>query len=125
MPTIATLSADVAELRAEVARLQTQLDGVRVIKQRRPQPEGEPCVLGNEPTDCGNASVYRYQRGCKGVGCLDKNSEYYAKNRDAKAAKNGTKVEAPKRAPAKKAAPVAKKAAPVKKPVPSKRVAKT
>lgn len=121
MPTVATLSAAVEELRAEVARLQEQLDGVRVIKQRRPQPEGEPCALGNAPDDCGNASVYRYQHGCKGVSCLDKNSEYYAKHRDAK---NGTAVATPKRKPAaKKAAPV-KKAAPTKKAAPSKRAVK-
>lgn len=113
MPTVAELSAQVAELREAVVVLTERLDAVRVIKQRRPQPVGEPCNLDNDPETCAKASVYHYQKGCKGQACLDKNSAYYAENRDAKAAA-AKKAAQSKKAPAKKAAPVAKKAAPTK-----------
>lgn len=36
--------------------------------------------------ECEDASIYRYQKGCKGTACVRINSEYYTKYRRQKAA---------------------------------------
>lgn len=79
---------DIESLRAQVADLR---DRVTKIEESRPGRKGTPVVVsekgvcGLDPScdsdTCERASVYRWQKGCRGNACAKKNSEYYSEYR--------------------------------------------
>lgn len=71
-------------------------------KQKRPGRKASPMLAPNQPgvcaldPECDSAlceqkSVFRYQQGCRGTACVDKNRSYYAEYRKSRreASSNG------------------------------------
>ena len=57
------------------------LEGKRPGRKPKPIVVSQEGVCGVDPKrdsdSCPDASVYRYQKGCRGLGCERKNSDYY------------------------------------------------
>ena len=86
----------VARLAALEERVQ-QLEDSRPGRKAQKLESTEVGVCGLEPgrddVSCEDASVYRYQQGCRGQACVRANSEYYAEyRRRKKEESNGTPV---------------------------------
>lgn len=77
------LRAQVANLAARVATLEKKRPGRKAL----PIVVSEEGVCGVDPeTDssvCPHASLYRRQKGCKGLRCVEISDEYYAARRKA------------------------------------------
>jgi len=82
-----SLEDRIAALEARVAHLETERSG------RKPLPivVSKDGVCGVDPdsdsSDCPYASLYRRQKGCKGIACKAKSSEYWTGYRKTAAAK--------------------------------------
>lgn len=107
-----------ATLESRVEILEGQMAEVLAKPAFRRSTEKGVCVLGNDPSSgCKDASLGRFQGGCRGDACSEKQREYYRNYRArTKADTNGTPVPPPrvkgvKRTAKKAAAPPA----PVKK----------
>ena len=72
-----TIEARVASLEDRVAALEGERPGRKAL----PIVVSERGVCGVDPesdsTTCPHASLYRRRKGCLGVGCTKKSSEYY------------------------------------------------
>jgi len=72
-----SLEARVASLEGRVAALEGERPGRKAL----PIVVSERGVCGVDPesdsTTCPHASLYRRRKGCLGVGCTQKSSEYY------------------------------------------------
>jgi hypothetical protein len=73
-----------SSMEARVTRLEeqvTHLLGGRPGRKPKPIVVSETGVCGIDPerdsTTCGDASLYRFQKGCKGTKCEAINTEYY------------------------------------------------
>lgn len=73
-----SLEERVAALEEQVAFLQKERPG----RKMKPNLTSQPGVCGVNPegdsTTCSDASIYRYQQGCRGVRCDQINRDYYA-----------------------------------------------
>jgi len=75
-------------LAARVARLEAK---VELLESERPGRKPKPIVVsvdgvcGIDPerdsATCPDATLYRYQHGCKGTRCKKKNTDYYRTRR--------------------------------------------
>jgi len=104
---IKKLQQDVGELRTRVQTLESERPG------RKPKPllaikQRDVCAIDpdSDSTKCPFASIYRYQSGCHGAMCRQKQHEAYERRKAARA--NGKAVSVRVKAPAKKAVPVKK-----------------
>lgn len=77
---LATLSLRISELEVRFAKSRPSGRKAKPVLQR------EPGVCGLDPScdsaTCDAANVYRYQQGCLGTACVEKNREYYAEYRE-------------------------------------------
>lgn len=77
---LAAISLRLSELEVRLAK-----NGTRGRKAK-PVLHREPGVCGLDPTcdsaTCEAANVYRYQQGCLGTACVERNREYYAEYRE-------------------------------------------
>ncbi len=92
----ATLDRIIERLDYIESRLAEIGDDVETIKSHKPGRKGKPIltsevgVCGLDPTcdssKCDDATIYRYQKGCRGTRCVEINRDYYsdyrAKNRN-------------------------------------------
>lgn len=79
------------DLRDEVDALNIRIEASRAHKRRAKVPlvsEVNVCGLHPEVDSavCPNANVYRFQQGCMGTSCVEKNRQYYADRRAKKRA---------------------------------------
>jgi hypothetical protein len=78
--------ARLASLEARVDRL----EGGRSGRKALPILVTEENVCGIDPdsdsTTCPHASIYRHQKGCRGVACVEKTSAYYKEYRSKEGA---------------------------------------
>jgi hypothetical protein len=85
-----TLEKRVTELEQQLAVLQKSRPG----RKTKPIIVSEAGVCGINPDIdsalCDDASIYRYQSGCRGIACAQRNRNYYADYRQ----KNKGDVEA-------------------------------
>ena len=76
------------EQTVEDLKSRTELLEQRNRAGRKPKPllstDAGTCGIDPESDDkaCPNASVYRYQQGCRGASCVDVNQTYYAQYRE-------------------------------------------
>ena len=123
MPRKSAAASD-GDLRREVAALRQEVDALKASRPgRKAKPmvalrEHDVCAIDPERDShtCPDASIFRYQMGCHGQACRQKQHESYVRRKARKVA--ATKKAAVKNAPAKKKAT---KAVPVK--APTKKVA--
>ena len=79
------------DLRDEVDALNIRIEAAKTGKRRTRVPlVSEVNVCGLHPeidsAVCPNANVYRFQQGCMGTACVEKNRQYYADRRARKRA---------------------------------------
>lgn len=85
------------------ARLDAVETEVELIKASRPGKKAKPLVkseigvCGLDPTrdsaQCEEATIYRYQKGCRGTRCVEINRQYYQEYREKqRATSNGAGV---------------------------------
>lgn len=84
MTDITVLEQRIEELESRL----TQLESRRPGRPAMPIQVSEEGVCGLNPecdsTECENASIYRFQKGCRGWACTRINREYYATYRAQK-----------------------------------------
>ena len=100
---------DITSLQEQVADLQEQVADLRErvlkIESSRPGRKGTPVIVsekgvcGLDPAcdseTCERASVYRWQKGCRGTACAEKNSAYYSDYRRKQRGTNVVEVDEP------------------------------
>lgn len=114
---IKKLQQDVGELRTRVETLESERPG------RKPKPllaikQRDVCAIDpdSDSTKCPFASIYRYQSGCHGAKCRQKQHEAYERRKTARA--NGKAVTVRVKPPSKQIAKkVTAKKAPTKRTV--------
>ena len=87
------------ELTDHIERLRTEADAINIRltaleakrgRKAKPLTVREAGVCGLDPERnsaiCPSASIYRYQQGCLGTACVEKNRAYYADRRAKKRA---------------------------------------
>jgi hypothetical protein len=82
---ISEIKASNAVLRDDITALKRR---VETLESERPGRKAKPMIIrdvgicGLDPdidsADCPDASVYRYQQGCRGTGCVSANRQYYS-----------------------------------------------
>jgi hypothetical protein len=94
------------DLEARVTTLEAQMQEVLAKPAFKKRTERGVCALGFEPSaECPSATLGRFQGGCHGFGCLQKQQMYYKEYRarkKAEEAQNGSAPAKPKRTVAKK-----------------------
>ena len=79
-----------ARLRDDVDALNVRITAMEARKARKPKTlqvsEAGTCGLNPEINSavCPNSSLYRFQQGCLGTACVEKNRQYYADRRAKK-----------------------------------------
>ena len=75
-----------AALSLRISDLEVRMSKGSPGRKSKPLLQREPGVCGLDPScdsaQCDAANVYRYQQGCLGTACVEKNREYYAEYRE-------------------------------------------